>query len=170
MATYLKDPAAIERKSFSLIREAADLRGFSELEQQIVMRLAHTCGDPDIAGLARFSSGAAAAGLAALRRGCPVLCDVEMVRHGLTRALTEVCPAARPRCFLNHPGVAEQARRERVSRTMSAVAHWAPHLTGSIAVIGNAPTALFRLLELLEQPGPKPALVIGMPVLSLIHI
>ncbi len=160
MDEYLKDPARIEDKSFALIREATDLSGFSEPERQVVMRLVHTCSYPEIARQVRFSRDAAAAGIAALNAGCEILCDTEMVRHGLSERFLDT----RPRCFLNDPAVAGPARQNNQSRSMTAVQFWLPYLEGSIAIVGNAPTALFRLMELLEEGAAKPALVIGIPV------
>ena len=160
LETYLKDPAAIEEKSFDLIRQATDLSGFSDLEQQVVMRLVHTCGNPDIARQVRFSASAVEGGVAALVSNCNILCDVEMVRHGLTKRFLE----SEPLCFLNSADVAKKAAEKNESRSMTALDHWTPHLEGSIAIIGNAPTALFRLMEMLESSGSRPALVIGMPV------
>ena len=160
MDDYLKDPVRIENKSFAMIREMTDLSGFSAPQRQVVMRLVHTCGCPEIARQVRFSQNAVAAGIAALSAGCAVLCDTEMVRHGLSKPFLDT----HPRCFVNDRAVADLARQNKQSRSMTAVQFWLPHLESSIAIIGNAPTALFRLLELLEEGAAKPALVIGMPV------
>ncbi len=160
MDDYLKDPARIEDKSFAMIREATDLSGFCELQRQVVMRLVHTCSYPEIARQVRLSQGAVAAGVTALSAGCEILCDTEMVRHGLSRRFVENCP----RCFLNERAVADLARQNNQSRSMTAVQFWLPYLGGSIAIVGNAPTALFRLMEFLEEGAAKPALVIAMPV------
>ncbi len=124
------------------------------------MRLVHTCGDPNVANLARFSAAAVSVGVAALNRNCPILCDVEMVKHGLTQRYLQ----SEPLCFLNHPEVAERARCAGESRSMTAIHYWQPYLAGSIAIIGNAPTALYRLMELIEQGAAVPALIIAMPV------
>ena len=124
------------------------------------MRLVHTCGNPEIAQHVRFSSSAVEAGIAALNNDRSILCDVEMVRHGLTKRFLD----SEPLCFLNDSDVAKTAADKNESRSMTALDYWAPHLEGSIAIIGNAPTALFRLMEMLESPGSRPALVIGMPV------
>ncbi len=160
MENYLKDPEAIESKSFELIRSNTDLSGFSEEQQQIVMRLVHTCGNPDIAKHIRISEGAIAAGVQALESGCALLCDVEMVKHGLTRCYLDNTA----HCFLNSSEVPGLAKAAGESRTMAALKFWRPHLKGSIALIGNAPTALFRLMEMLESGIAKPALVVGIPV------
>lgn len=160
MEDYLKDPRAIEEKSFALIRRHTDLSGFSDLQQQVVMRLVHTCGNPEIARAVRMSEGAVGAGIAALRAQCNVLCDVEMVRQGVARRYW----TKEPLCFLHHPEVEEKAISRGESRTMTAVHWWRPCLQDGIVLIGNAPTALFRLMEMLEQGAPRPALIIGMPV------
>ena len=160
MDDYLKDPEAIERQSFALIRKKTDLSGFDPDQQQIVMRLVHTCGNPDIAKHARISKGAISAGIDALDRQYPVLCDVEMVRHGLPRRYLE----NEVHCYLNEPDVPKLAKAAGESRTMTALRFWEPCLENSIALIGNAPTALFRFMEMLESGMPRPALVIGIPV------
>ncbi|MEM7195454.1 MAG: precorrin-8X methylmutase [Pseudomonadota bacterium] len=157
---YLKNPVAIETESFAQIKAATDLSGFDEEQSQIVLRLVHTCGNPDVARQIKISDLAASAGVAALANGAPVLCDVEMVRQGLTkRYLNET-----PMCFLNDPDIPRRARDAGETRTMTAVSKWVPYLKGSIVIVGNAPTALFRLLELLHEGVDKPALIIGMPV------
>ncbi len=160
MDDYLKNPAEIEAQSLRLVRAATDFSGFDELQQQIVMRLVHTCGNPEIAQQVRISSAAIDSGINALNRNCHVLCDVEMVKQGLTRrGLTRD-----PLCFLNDHKTVACAASSGETRTMSALALWKPYLENSIAIIGNAPTALFRLMEMLESGSAKPALVIGMPV------
>ncbi len=160
MLPYLKDPEQIERQSFRQIKQLTDLSGFDADQQQVVMRLVHTCGHPDLAGQVKISAAAIAHGLAALRSAGPVLCDVEMVRHGLAARLL----AVQPQCFLNHAAVPALARRRGESRSMCALEHWRPLLKDSIAIIGNAPTALYRLMEMLEQGADKPALIIATPV------
>ena len=160
MDKYLKDPVAIEEKSFAMIRAASDLTGFDEEQQQIVMRLIHTCGNPEIVDNVRISQQAVASGIAAIKNKSGVLCDVEMVRNGLTKRFLEVEPA----CFLNQVGVAETAKQRGESRTMCALDHWKGQIEGAITIIGNAPTALYRLMEIIEQGNEKPALIIGIPV------
>jgi precorrin-8X/cobalt-precorrin-8 methylmutase len=157
---YLRDPDEIERQSFAQIRRLTDLSRFDADQQQVAMRLVHTSGDPGIVRDLHFSPGAVEAGLAALAQGADVLCDIEMVSHGISkRYLT-----GRVHCFLNSPEVAERARQSGETRSMSAMAEWPAHLAGGIVAIGNAPTALFRLLDLLDEGAPRPALIIGMPV------
>ncbi len=157
---YEKDPHAIEQESFKQIRRLTALDRFSDAEKQIVMRLVHTCGNPAIAEKADFSANAVQAGLDALQNKMPILCDVEMVRHGLTKRMLE----QQPLCFLNDADVPDLAKAAAETRTMAALQKWQPHLAGSIVLIGNAPTALFRLLEMVRDGAAKPSLVIGMPV------
>ena len=157
---YLRDPDEIERQSFAQIRQLTDLSGLDADQQQVAMRLVHTSGDPGIVQDLHFSPGAVAAGLAALKQDAGVLCDIEMVSHGISKRYLQ----SPVRCFLNAPEVAAQARQTGETRSMAAMAQWPAHLAGSIVAIGNAPTALFRLLDLLDEGTPRPALIIGMPV------
>jgi precorrin-8X/cobalt-precorrin-8 methylmutase len=157
---YLHDPAEIERRSFERIRQLIDLAGLAPQEQQVALRLVHTCGDPGIVDTLFFGEGAASAGLGAIARNAPVLCDVEMVRHGLNRRYLPN-PV---HCFLNAAGIRERANARGETRTMAALSLWGEFLGGSIVAIGNAPTALFRLLEMLIGGAPRPALIIAMPV------
>lgn len=157
---YLRDPDEIERQSFARIRQLTDLSRFDPDQQQVAMRLVHTAGDPDIVRDLQFGPGAVEAGLAALEQSADVLCDIEMVSHGISKRYLQ----SQVYCFLNLPTVAERARQSGETRTMAAMAEWPMYLAGSIVVIGNAPTALFRLLELLDEGAPWPALIIGMPV------
>ncbi|WP_036230178.1 precorrin-8X methylmutase [Marinobacterium jannaschii] len=158
--SYEADPVAIEQESFRQIRQLTDLSPFAADEQQVVMRLVHSIGDPAIADAVRFSANATAAGLEALAADAPILCDVEMVRHGLTKRML----ARQPLCFLNDPQVPPLAKAAGETRTMAALELWQEHQAGSVVIIGNAPTALFRLLEMIQAGAPKPALIIGMPV------
>lgn len=160
MDDYIKDPIEIENRSFETIRQLTDFTGFSNLEQQVVMRLVHTCGNPDIASSVRFSNNAVESGIEALENHCNVLCDVEMVKQGLTKRFLD----SEPLCFLNKDNIADKAKALNVSRSMTALDYWQPYLKDSIAIIGNAPTALFRLMEMIEQGHDKPALIIGIPV------
>jgi precorrin-8X/cobalt-precorrin-8 methylmutase len=157
---YLTDPLEIERRSFVQIRELTDLSRFDPDQQQLAMRLVHTSGDPGIVNDLYFSPGAVDAGLEALQRGAPVLCDVEMVRQGISKPYLK----SEVLCFINGETVSERAGQQGETRTMAAMTHWSEHLAGSIVAIGNAPTALFRLLEMLCAGAPRPALIVGMPV------
>jgi len=157
---YLQDPAGIERESFVRIRACTDLQRFDHEQAQVAMRIVHSAGDPQLVEQLQFSVDAVSAGRAALEKGAPLLCDTEMVSRGITRSLLD----SPVHCFLNSAGVPDLARQRGETRTMAALDHWLPLLSGSVAAIGNAPTALFRLLELLADGAPPPALIIGMPV------
>jgi precorrin-8X/cobalt-precorrin-8 methylmutase len=159
-ADYETDPAAIERESFRRIRALTDLDGLGDAEQQVAMRIVHSLGLPEVVAALRFSPLACDAGIAALRQECPILCDVEMVRHGVTRRMR----AVEPLCFLNDARVPALARERGETRSMVALELWQPLLAGSLVLIGNAPTALFRLLQMLEAGAAKPALIVAMPV------
>jgi precorrin-8X/cobalt-precorrin-8 methylmutase len=157
---YEADPRKIETQSFRRIRELTELDAFDRVQQQVVMRVVHSLGQPEIVSALRFSKQACAQGMVALQNDCPILCDVEMVREGVTRRLLSN-PA---QCFLNDPRVAELARDSGETRSMAALSFWRELLPGSLLLIGNAPTALFRLLEMLRETEARPALVIAMPV------
>jgi precorrin-8X/cobalt-precorrin-8 methylmutase len=154
------NPQAIEKQSFEQIRALTELSAFSREEQQVVMRIVHSLGVPEVAENVMFSADACAKGRQALANNCAVLCDVEMVKQGVTKRMI----AQEPLCFLNDQGVADRAKRRGETRSMAALDAWQPLLEDSVVLIGNAPTALFRLLEMIEQGTQKPALVIGMPV------
>jgi len=159
---YEIDPQAIERNSFAMIRELADLSAFDAVQTQVAMRVIHSAGDPALAAQLRFSVGACDAGRRALATQAPILCDVEMLKQGLTKRML-----GRPaQCFLNAEGVSAIAQARGETRSMAALEFWGPHLAGSVVIIGNAPTALFRLLEMLASDSSlgRPALVIGIPV------
>jgi len=157
---YIHDPTLIEKESFRQIRTLTDLSHLSIEAQQVVMRVVHSVGIPAVAKQVQLSANACQSGIDALKLGAPILCDVEMVKQGITKRMIKTDPL----CFLNQPGVAARAKAAGETRTMAAITAWLPHLAGSIVVIGNAPTALFRLLEMIAQGAPKPALIIGMPV------
>lgn len=158
--SYEHNPKAIERESFRQIRELTNLTHLHRDQQQVVMRVVHSLGFPEVADFVRFSENAVASGRAALARQCAILCDVEMVKQGVTKRMI----SREPLCFLNDPSVAELAKETGETRSMAALSKWQEHLEDSVVLIGNAPTALFRLLEMIEQGAPKPALIIGMPV------
>ena len=157
---YIVSPQSIETESFKQIRALTELGGLSREQQQIVMRIVHSVGIPEVAEQVRFSESACDHGLAALAADAPILCDVEMVKQGVTKRMI----TAEPLCFLNDPQTVELAKASGETRSMAALQLWQAHLDGSVVIIGNAPTALFRLLEMIEQGSPKPALIIGMPV------
>jgi precorrin-8X/cobalt-precorrin-8 methylmutase len=156
--TYIRDPAEISRRSFTLIREEADLARFPPGLQPIALRLAHAAGDSAILGDLSWSKGAVAAGRKSLAAGAAVLVDSAMVAAGMTIDPSRIV------CTLRDPETAEQAAERQTTRSAAAVDRWLPHLKNAVVAIGNAPTALFRLLELLASGAPKPALVLGFPV------
>ena len=159
---YIRDGAAIYARSFSIIRAEADLGRFSKEEERVAVRIIHACGMVEVARHIVMSPSFANDAAAALRNGAAILCDSMMVAHGITRARlpanNEVI------CTLRGPRVAELAKKIDNTRTAAAMQLWLPHLAGALVVVGNAPTALFRLIELLDSGAPKPAAVIAMPV------
>jgi precorrin-8X/cobalt-precorrin-8 methylmutase len=159
---YIRDGAEIYRRSFAIIRHEADLARFTVEEERVAVRIIHSCGRAEVAADLAFSPGAALTGIAALAAGAPILCDAKMVSIGVTRARlprgNEVI------CTLEMPSVTALAAELRTTRTAAAMELWRDKLGGAVVAIGNAPTALFRLLELLDEGAPKPACVIGMPV------
>ena len=159
---YEKDPAAIYAQSFATVRTEAKLDRFAPDMQPIITRLIHACGMVEIADRLAFSPDASAVGRRALSDGARVLCDCEMVAAGIIR---RNLPGQNPViCTLNDPKVPALAARIGNTRSAAAVELWADHLAGAVVAIGNAPTALFHLLELLDAGWPKPALIIGLPV------
>ncbi|MCK4203539.1 precorrin-8X methylmutase [Brucella pituitosa] len=162
MTEYIRDGQAIYDRSFAIIRSEADLSRIPADLEKLAVRVAHASGMVDIVEDLVFSNDAGHAGRDALLRGAPILCDARMVAEGITRsrlpANNEVI------CTLNDPSVPELAARIGNTRSAAALDLWLPHLEGSIVAIGNAPTALFRLFEMLDNGAPKPALIIGMPV------
>ena len=162
MLDYNRDPHAIYRQSFAIIRAEADLSRIPADLEKLAVRVAHACGMPDIIDDLVFSADAGTIGAQGLRAGAAILCDCQMVAQGITRARM---PADNPIiCTLNDPAVPELARSTGNTRSAAALELWRPHLAGAIVAIGNAPTALFRLLEMLDDGAPKPALILGFPV------
>lgn len=159
---YIRDGAEIYRRSFAMIRAESDLARFSPEEEQVAVRIIHACGIVEAAADIHFSPGAVLAARAALRAGAPILCDAKMVSNGVTRARLPADNAVI--CTLDDARVPDLARRIGNTRTAAAMELWRDRLAGSIVAIGNAPTALFRLLEMLDEGAPAPAAVIGMPV------
>lgn len=162
MTDYEKDGAEIYRQSFSTIRAMADLSRFSLQESQVAVRMIHACGMVDLVDDIAFSPGAVLKARAALRGGAPIICDVQMVASGVTRrrlpANNEVL------CTLSDPRVADLAREIGNTRTAASVELWRDRLDGAVVAIGNAPTALFHLLDLLRDTDIRPAAVLGIPV------
>lgn len=159
---YLRDPEEIYRQSFATIRREADLSRFDADEAEVVVRLIHACGMIDLVSDFVAAPGAAKAGVTALRSGAPIFCDVEMVDKGIIRKRLPRQNAVI--CTLGDDRVSALAQSQKTTRSAAAVDLWDDTLVGAIIAIGNAPTALFRLLERLQERAPKPALIIGMPV------
>ncbi|MDT7950409.1 MAG: precorrin-8X methylmutase [Acetobacteraceae bacterium] len=159
---YIREGAAIYAQSFAIIRREADLARFSPAEARVAVRVIHACGMVQIAADLRFHPGFAEAARAALLAGAPILCDAKMVAHGITRARL---PASNEVvCALDAPEVPSLARQIGNTRSAAALDLWASRMGGALVVIGNAPTALFHLLELLDSGAPHPAAIIGVPV------
>jgi precorrin-8X/cobalt-precorrin-8 methylmutase len=159
---YLRDPAAISRRSLALVRAEADLARFSGPLRRIALRIAHAAGDVAILDALAASAKAAAAGAAALKAGAPILVDVAMVAAGISGE--RLTAANEILCFLHDPAVPSTAASQRTTRSAAAVELWRPYLAGAVVAIGNAPTALFRLLEILAEGAAKPAVILGFPV------
>ncbi|MDH1008170.1 precorrin-8X methylmutase [Pseudomonas nicosulfuronedens] len=162
MLDYIRDGQAIYRQSFATIRAEADLSAVPADLEKLAVRVIHACGMVDVVQDLRFSAGAGAIGRAALAAGAPILCDARMIAEGITRARLPAHNGVI--CTLNDPDVPELARELGNTRSAVALEHWREHLEGSVVVIGNAPTALFYLLEMLDAGAPKPALILGFPV------
>lgn len=160
---YEKDGAAIYRQSFATIRAEADLDAFSQDEEQIAVRMIHAAGMVGLERHIRFSAGFAQKARAAMEAGAPIFCDARMVSEGVTRARL---PAENDViCTLRDPQVPQLASTMGNTRSAAALELWRPRLAGAIVAIGNAPTALFHLLNMLEEPNcPRPAAIIGCPV------
>jgi precorrin-8X/cobalt-precorrin-8 methylmutase len=162
MPSYVRDGAEIYRRSFAIIRAESDLARFTPAEERVAVRIIHACGMVEIARDIVFSNGFADNARWALLAGAPILCDSKMVANGITRARL---PAGNEIvCTLDDPAVPDMARRIGNTRTAAAMELWGERLAGSVVAIGNAPTALFRLLELLDAGARPPAAVIGLPV------
>ncbi|GFM68628.1 precorrin-8X methylmutase [Pseudomonas cichorii] len=162
MIDYIRDGQEIYRNSFSIIRAEARLDTIPADLEKLAVRVIHACGMVEVIEDLRFSPGAGTAGRNALAAGAPILCDARMVSEGITRSRL---PANNQIiCTLHDEGVPEMARELGNTRSAVALERWRPHLEGSVVVIGNAPTALFYLLEMLDAGAPKPALILGFPV------
>lgn len=161
MFQYLKDPAEIYALSFETVRAEANLSRLEEAQRDIAVRLVHACGMPDIVDDLVFSPRAVAAGQRALENNAPIFVDATMVGAGI---ISRHLGGNTIRCTLNDDGVAEDAKAWGTTRSAAAVDRWKPNLGGAVVAIGNAPTALFRLLELIAEGAPKPAVILGFPV------
>src|ERR1700744_2819717 len=162
MLDYIRDGQEIYRQSFATIRAEANLSRIPTDLEKLAVRVIHACGMVDVIDDLAFSAGAGTAGRSALAHGAPILCDAGMVAQGITRARlpanNEVI------CTLTHPDVPTLAHESGNTRSAAALELWRPHLAGSVVVIGNAPTALFHLLDMLDAGAPRPALILGFPV------
>lgn len=159
---YLRDPAAIYERSFALIEAEADLARFPAALRPVARRLAHAAGDVALLDDLIWSDGAVAAGKQALAAGAPILVDSRMVAAGIIGG--RLPGKSDIICTLGDPRTDELARRRETTRSAAAVELWRPHLAGAVVAIGNAPTALFHLLEMIADGAPKPGLVFGFPV------
>lgn len=162
MIDYVRDGAEIYRRSFATIRAEADLAAYPPDVERVVVRMIHSCGMVDLTADVAYSPGAVASARAALLAGAPILCDAHMVASGITRgrlpADNEIV------CTLSDPAVPSRAASLGTTRSAAALDLWGDRLDGAVVAIGNAPTALFRLLELVADGGPRPAAVLGLPV------
>jgi len=162
MVDYIKDGTEIYRRSFAIIRSEADLSSFSSAEADVVVRMIHACGLVEASRQMVFGDGFVEAARGALQAGAPILCDAEMVAHGVTRARL---PARNEVvCTLRDSKVPDLAEQLRTTRSAAALELWIDKLEGAVVAIGNAPTALFRLLEMIDAGAPKPAAIVGAPV------
>jgi precorrin-8X/cobalt-precorrin-8 methylmutase len=162
MIDYIRDGAEIYRRSFAIIRAEADLSDFSSAQADVIVRMIHACGLVEVSKQIVFGAGLVEAARGALRSGAAILCDAEMVAHGITRARlpngNEVI------CTLRDPTVPDLADRLGTTRSAAALDLWIDKLEGAVVAIGNAPTALFRLLALIDAGAPRPAAILGAPV------
>jgi precorrin-8X/cobalt-precorrin-8 methylmutase len=162
MRDYVRDGDEIYRRSFATIRAEADLAHLPPDVAQIAVRMIHACGQVDLVDDLAFSPGVVAAGRAALRNGAPILCDAAMVASGVTRARL---PAGNDVvCTLRDPRVPALAEEFGTTRSAAALELWRDRLDGAVVAIGNAPTALFHLLDMIDDGAPRPAAVLGIPV------
>ncbi|MCK8612265.1 precorrin-8X methylmutase [Gordonia sp. C13] len=162
MTEYLRDGAAIYRQSFATIRAESDLSAFDSDVSTVVVRMIHACGQTDLTRDVVATPGVVRAARGALEAGAPILCDASMVASGITRkrlpADNEVL------CHLSEPGLAALAEEMGTTRTAAALQFWLPRLEGAVVAIGNAPTALFALLDMIDEGAPRPAAIVGAPV------
>jgi precorrin-8X/cobalt-precorrin-8 methylmutase len=162
MIDYVRNGAAIYRQSFAIIRAEADLSRFSDAEADVAVRMIHACGVVETAKNIVFSNGVVTAAREALHAGAAILCDSEMVSHGITRARLPAGNAVI--CTLRDPTVPTLAEKRETTRSAAAMELWLDRLEGAVVAIGNAPTSLFRLLEMLDGGAPRPAAILGVPV------
>lgn len=156
---YIQDPKQIEAESFAEIRRISALSPLNDMHRQIAMRMIHTCGDPLIIQDLLISANAVEQGIEAIKNGSSIITDVEMLKSGISTMCTNL-----KHCFINHPEVVTQAQKNKLTRAMAAIDFAKELIPENIFLIGNAPTALFRLLELIQESQSKPHLIIAMPV------
>ncbi|GAB32802.1 precorrin-8X methylmutase [Gordonia otitidis] len=162
MVDYLRDAAEIYRQSFATIRAEADLSGFNPDVAGVVVRMIHACGETDLTRDVVATDGVVDAARSALSTGAPILCDATMVASGITRRRL---PADNDvLCYLTEPGLPQLAKEMSTTRTAAALEFWRPHLDGAVVAIGNAPTALFALLDMIDAGAARPAAIVGAPV------
>ncbi|WP_317214415.1 precorrin-8X methylmutase [Gluconobacter sp. GP1] len=159
---YIRDGAAIYARSFATIRAEADLSGFTPEQSKIAVRIIHACGMVEVAASVAMTADLVSKARAALQAGKPILCDSEMVAHGVTRARLPANNAVI--CTLRDERTPDLAKQIGNTRSAAALDLWGDQIEGAVVAIGNAPTALFHLLELIDAGGPRPAAIIGMPV------
>jgi precorrin-8X/cobalt-precorrin-8 methylmutase len=162
VSDYLRDGAAIYEQSFAIIRNEADLSRFSDVEADVAVRMIHACGMVEAAASIVFAAGVVSVARQALHAGATIFCDSEMVSHGITRARLPASNAVI--CTLRDPTVAALASALGTTRSAAALELWATRLEGAVVAIGNAPTSLFRLLDMLDEGAPRPAAILGIPV------
>jgi precorrin-8X/cobalt-precorrin-8 methylmutase len=162
MSDYLRDGTEIYQRSFAIIRAETDLSSFSPAEAEVAVRMIHACGLVEAGKHIVFGAGLVTAARSALQTGAPILCDSEMVAHGITR--TRLPQNNEVVCTLRDPTVPALAEHLGTTRSAAALDLWVDRLEGAVVAIGNAPTALFRLLELLDDGAPRPAAILGIPV------
>jgi len=162
MQDYLRDPQAIYEKSFATIEREADFSGFDAATRTVATRIIHACGMPDILPELAYHPDLGNSAITGLQAGAPIFCDCEMATHGIIRRFLPV--ANEVICTLNRDGVPERAASLKTTRSAAAVDLWLDRLEGAIVVFGNAPTALFHLLEHIEAGAPKPAAILAFPV------
>jgi precorrin-8X/cobalt-precorrin-8 methylmutase len=162
MTDYLRDGTAIYQLSFAIIRAEADLSRFSDAEADVAVRMLHACGMVEIAQNIVFADEVITAAREALDAGAAILCDSEMVSHGVTRARLPAGNAVI--CTLRDPTIPALAEKLGTTRSAAALELWLDRLEGAVVAIGNAPTSLFRLLEMLDEGAPRPAAILGIPV------
>jgi len=161
-SAYLRDGTAIYERSFAIIRAEADLSRFMPEQADVAVRMIHACGQVDVAQHIVFGGDVVQAARSALVAGAPILCDSEMVAHGITRARL---PARNDVvCTLNDPRTSTLAAQNGTTRSAAALELWTDRLAGAVVAIGNAPTALFHMLDMIDSGAPRPAAILGIPV------